>query len=331
MADEVVTAGQLGALGRLLGTGGQARVYEAPHLRLPDAPGPLVYKEYKPESKARQGPRQLVKFRNGLEPAGRAKLDSFTAWPLRVVEDGSQVSGVIMPLIDPSFMQLRTLPGTGTKKTSTREVQNLLVPPQRAALVGMPVVTAQQRLTICRDLAAALHWLHAMDLVFGDLNARNELFRLSGHPSVMLVDCDGVRKKGTMAEVAQLDAPDWDAPEGWLTTQSDCYKFGLFVLRVFSSGDQQSTTRDPARADAALDDDGRQLLRATLSEVPGSRPPIEDWGYYFRYRLTGKPPPAADPARTVPQPRPAAVVPAAKTTATTGWIRDRVTGRWTPL
>lgn len=317
MAVEVVTLQQLGSVGKLLGTGGQARVFKAPNIQLPDAPGPLVYKEYKAGHDARLGPRQLVKFRNALDPDRRAKLDRCTAWPLRVVENGSQVSGVLMPLIDKSFMQTRKLPGTGAKKTSPREVQNLLVPAQRAMLVGMPVVTEEQRMTVCRDLAAALYLLHSEQLVFGDLNAKNELFRIGEYPSVMLVDCDGIRKKGSMAEIAQLDAPDWDGPERWLTTQSDCYKFGLFVLRVFSTGDQQSTTRDPARADAVLDADGRRLLRATLSEVPGARPPIEDWGFYFRYRLTGKPPPH-DIGAPAPQQRQPVAVSTSQTTSTRG-------------
>lgn len=318
MPTEAVTLAQLGRLGQQIGEGAQARVFAAPSLQLPDAPGALVFKQYKPRQNPPQGLRRLVKVRNDLDPAARLRLDLRTAWPLRVVEGGGQVLGVIMPLIPPSFLQSRVLPGTGVRKSSAREVQNLLVPPARAQLVGMPVPTVRQRLDICHDLAAALHQLHRHNLVFGDLNARNELFRLGQHPSVMLVDCDGIRISGSVAVVTQLDAPDWDAPEKWLTVYTDRYKFGLFVLRCLSTGDQASTTRDLDRADAVLDGEGRRLLRAALGVVPADRPTLQEWGRYLQFRLSGQRP---TPAVAAPQPR--------QPDATGGWVRDRTTGKWT--
>ena len=206
---ETLSVGRLGARGRKIGEGAQAVVYDAPALSLPDAPGPLVYKEYKPGQHPPQGLRRLVKVRNDLDPAARSRLDQRAAWPLRVVEDGGRVHGVVLPLIPAGFLHTRVLPGTGVRKTSPREVQNLLVPPERARLVGMPVATVEQRLAVCRDLAAALHLLHQHNLVFGDLNARNELFQLGATPAAMLVDCDAVRISGSAAVVTQLDAPDW--------------------------------------------------------------------------------------------------------------------------
>lgn len=315
---EAVTVAELGDLGRKLGEGAQARVFALPGLHLPDAPVPLVLKEYKPGQNPPQGLRRLVKARNTLDPAARARLDYCTAWPLRVVEDGGRVRGVVMPLIPQSFMQTRTLPGTGEQKTSAREVQNLLVPGDRARLVGMPVPTAEERLTICRDLAAALHLLHRHNLVFGDLNARNELFRLDQRPFVMLVDCDGIRIGGNAAVVTQLNAPDWDAPERWLTMSTDRYKFGLFVLRCLTPGEQASTTRDPTRCDTVLDPEGRRLLRAALSEKPADRPTAQTWGRYLQSVLTGRPVTAVA-AVTVPPPR----------QTHNGWVRDRATGQWT--
>jgi hypothetical protein len=143
----------------------------------------------------------------------------------------------------------------------------------------------------------------------------------------MLVDCDGIRIKGSAAVVAQLNAPDWEPPERQLTQYSDRYKFGLFVLRCLSTGDQMSTTRDPARADAQLDPEGRALLRAALSDNPGQRPTARDWGGYFQYRLTGARLPAAPAAVVVPTPRPRPG--SAETVVTTGWAREPGTGRWT--
>lgn len=316
MTEEVVQAFRLGSLGALLGSGGQGRVFEAPELSLSDAVGPLVYKEYKIELQNATGLRRLVAIRNGLAPADRLRFDQRVAWPLRVVEDSGRVRGVVMPRIPDSYFQERALPGTGRVENGVREVQNLLIPPDRARRVGMPVPTAQERMTICRDFAAALHLVHKHGLVVGDLSARNGLFRLSERPSVMLVDCDAIRVRGNMAPMRQLNSPDWDPPEDVLTQGSDRYKFGLFVLRCLSSGEQMSTTRDPARADAGLDIEGRRLLRAALSFDHKGRTTAQEWGKYFDSRLTGR----IAEAAAVRQPHP--------TSAPRGWRRDPDTGEW---
>jgi hypothetical protein len=324
--DEAITSAQLGKTGPLLGAGGQARVYQAPALTLPNASGPLVFKEYKAGHQPPHGLRKLVSVRNGLDDANRHRLDQLAAWPLRVVEDSGRVRGVVLPLIPDSYFQERVLPGTGTRDQAPREIQNLLIPVTRARLVGMPTPTVEQRLGICRDFAAALHFVHRQNLVVGDVNAKNALYRLTGRPSVMLVDCDGIRIKGNMAVVAQLNAPDWDPPERVLTQQTDRYKLGLFVLRCLSTGEQASTTREPSRADAALDPDGRRLMRAALSDIPGKRPSAQDWGNYFQARLTRQRTVAAVAPPTWPA-SPNSRPP--QTVATAGWVRDPATGQWT--
>lgn len=318
MTEEVVARSRLGALGALLGSGGQGRVFEAPQLSLPDAAGPLVFKEYKHQLPSSYGLRRLVAIRNCLDAGPRQQLDQRAAWPLRVVEDGGRVRGVVMPRIPESFFQERMLPGTGTVEHGIREVQNLLIPPARALRVGMPVPTAQERMMVCRDFAAALHLVHKHGLVVGDLSARNGLYRLAERPSVMLVDCDAIRIRGNMAELSQLNSPDWETPDDKLTQSSDRYKFGLFVLRCLSSGDQISTTRDPARADAALDGEGRKLLRAALALRREGRTTAQEWGRYFDSRLTGRVTAAVKLPPRQEKKRPK------------GWRRDAA-GNWVPL
>lgn len=328
--DEVVARDQLGALGDLLGVGGQAKVYRAPALTLADAAGALVYKEYKPEHRPQKaGLLSLVAVRSGLDQAERTRLDRFSAWPLRVVEQGGEVLGVVLPLIPQRYFQGRVLPGTGAREENPREIQNLLIPPERARMVGMPVPTPVERLALCRQLAAAVHFVHRHDLVIGDLNAKNALFCVEQDVSVMLVDCDAIRRKGTVASRPQMNAPDWDPPERPLSQTTDRYKFGLFVLRCLGSGEQISTTRDPARADDALDAEGRALLRASLGAVPGQRPSVQRWGTYLHERVSGQ---QASLARPPVAPAAAAAkIPVSRQpplSATPGWTRDPVSGRW---
>jgi DNA-binding helix-hairpin-helix protein with protein kinase domain len=313
MIELAIPRSRVGTLGRELGRGGQARVFLAPRLKLSDAPGPLVYKEYRSEAAPTHGLRALVAKRNRLSPEDRERLDACTCWPLRVVEDGGAVTGVVLPLIDTSFMQKRVLPHTRVRKVSPRDVQHLMVAPEMARRFGLPCPTPHQRLIICRDFALAVHRVHHMDTVVGDINPRNALYRIPARPAVMLLDCDAFRIKGTMAAVPQLNAPDWFPPEGpnALTHGTDRYKLGLFVLRCLGPGKLASVDRDPARADSALDAEGRVLLRAALSAVAAERPEAADWGHYLNRRIRGqtvpaprKPPnPAALPAALPPSGR----------------------------
>src|ERR1041384_1108642 len=230
MSPHVIGLDAVGPLGELLGAGGQAKVYRAPHVSLTDVPGPLVYKEYKPGQAPPHGLPAVVSRRLRMEEAARRRLDAVTAWPVRAVEDRGEVRGVLMRLIPEDFFEDRVKP-SGKRARTLREVQHLFVEPQRAARLGMPAPTAAQRALVCRDFASAVHLLHRNDLVIGDLNPKNAVFRLDQRPCVMLVDCDAIRIKGAAAVVRQLNAPDWNPPEPVLSQATDLYKFGLFVLR----------------------------------------------------------------------------------------------------
>jgi DNA-binding helix-hairpin-helix protein with protein kinase domain len=280
---ELTRAG-LGRIGDRLGEGGQAVVYRLPDLRLPDDDRELVYKEYRLGHAPPIGMDAIVNKRTGMSVADRAKLDSIAVWPVRAVRDGDRYRGVVLPMIPAEFFQRRRLPGSGVSSRDPREVQNLFVAPSLAQRVGMPLVPLNHRYAVCRDLADALAFLHRHGIVFGDINAKNVLFRQAAQATVMLVDCDAVRSRGSAAVTRQLNAPDWDPPEGGsvLTTATDLYKLGLFVLRVLNPGAQASTSRDPRRADPLLRiGRGHEMLRAALSADPRHRTTAGQWRNYF--------------------------------------------------
>lgn len=294
MAVEVLTVGDLGQLGDQLGAGAQAVIFDAPALRLPHAPGRLVYKEYKPGAAPRLADMdRLIDLRARLDEHDRTHLDTIATWPQRAVVDaGGALRGVVLPRIPDSFFQPVTLPSSGLPATWVREVQHLFVDPARCRRVGMPDVTWEQRLTICRDFAAALDFLHgpAINVTFGDINAKNELFRVDGAPTVMFVDCDAVRRHGFVTGQPMLNAPDWEPPHQTSLNQStDRYKLGLFVLRCLTDpGPQASVRTDPADVDGVLDATGRALLMATLRGYPADRPSANDWLRYLSL-LLGQP------------------------------------------
>jgi hypothetical protein len=117
-----------------------------------------------------------------------------------------------------------------------------------------------------------------LNFVFGDISATNEVFRLDTRPMVMFLDCDGLRRPGSVASTDQLNTPDWVPPEASsLTEPTDLYKLGLFILRCLTPGPLCSTSTDPARALSELDPEGGDLLRRALSVDPHDRPSAAEW------------------------------------------------------
>ncbi len=305
----------LGTLGPLLGSGGQAKVYAVPSVRLPDVAGPLVFKHYRPGQEPPAGLHALVLRRLRMDLPTRDRLDVRTAWPVRTVQDGGAVCGVLMPLIPDDYFHTRYLP-SGAADRSLCEFQHLFVDPERARRLGMPVPGRKARLALCRDFAGVMHLLHTNNFVIGDINAKNAVFRLNAGPSVRLVDCDAIRIRGDAAVLAQLNAPDWDPPERTLSQSTDLYKFGLLVLRTLCPGNGASLYRDPDHVRGVLDGRGYRLLADAIGASPRRRPTARDWGLYFT-ELLGAGAPTTRAARI-----------SAPVVTTSGWVRDPTTRQW---
>jgi len=290
-----VNEGELGRRDRL-NQGANGTIWQLSHYHLASDPGVLVYKQYQgtaAKGVSLPGLANIVQARLRLTARQREIFDELTVWPLRVVVDGAGAPvGVLMRLINNAFMQEMKLP-SGKRETVAREVQHLIFDPGVARQGGIDVPAdrdARSRFTVCERIALAISIIHGANLVYGDLSARNVLYRLRPTPSVLLVDCDAARVKGSAAVNKQQNSPDWDAPEGGQQTQaSDRYKLALFVLRCLTPGRNASLNRDPATADAALDPQGRDLMRAALTGPSAERPLAREWLSYLRQRIGLRP------------------------------------------
>lgn len=344
--DDVIQVRDLGKLD-FIAEGGQGKVFRVPDLSLADCPGGLAYKQYKPGQVTAAGLEKIVSVRSAMNDAERRKLDSIAAWPSRMVKDGTQMTGILMPLIPSRFRHRGTSTFSGESFDKEREIQYLFIAPNRCQALGFPLVNLFQRYAICRELAGALAFLAARKVVFGDVNAKNALFDVGPgrhDGSIMLVDCDAVRISGSGSAVPQLNAPDWEPPKderSSLTHETDVFKFALFVIRCLSPGQGASTARDPRRLDKLLDAEGQRLLRASLDTNKRARPRAAEWRDYFDNVLNGLP--TAPIGSTAPSASPASrgskvpvgVVASGLTsseTATappkvTGWVRDD-DGNW---
>lgn len=277
-----------------IGAGGMARVFALPELFLPEAPdASWVYKKFRPKVRpvAPYGLQSLVRLLDQMPQTQRAALQRHFNWPVRVVTDREAgASGVILPLLtDSFFIDLRL--SSGTRKRKPAELQFLFMDASYCARVGAPNVDDGQRREICRSLVYAMALLDRADVVYGDLSARNVLFRVSPRPGVMLVDCDAARCRGdTAAFGKQPHSPDWEPPEAIRARRrrdgaaytiqnkaTDRYKLGLAILRILTPGEGSSVNTDPSVAKRLVPTHIYTLLVRSLSEDPEARPSAKTW------------------------------------------------------
>ncbi|NNN15357.1 MAG: hypothetical protein HKL82_05790 [Acidimicrobiaceae bacterium] len=271
-----------------------ARVFSLPDFFLPESPGrPIVYKKIKAKYRPvpQYGLQSLVRLLSGIESNLKPSFERQLNWPVRVVlDDHDGAAGVILPLIpDEYFVSLRR--SSGEIKRRPAEVQYLFTDSRYCARVGIPYPDESQRLDLCRSLSFAMVMLHKLDVVYGDLSARNILFRVLPKPAVLLVDCDAVRPKGGAAPLgAQPHSPDWEPPEAVKARarrdstgyniqnkETDRYKLGLAVLRILSPGRGCSTNTDPKVVKSVLPPRIYSLLEQSLSVNPSGRPEAQTW------------------------------------------------------
>jgi hypothetical protein len=261
----VVAAGSQGSIHHVLdqGTAGFAM--------------PLIYKEFAAGTAVSATVLEvLASYRQGLAEGQRRFLDEHAVWPLAVVSHGDRISGYLMACIPDRFMQSINR-SDGSQELIPREVQHLFVAEGLARRNIGEAPTVVERLALARDLAYVFGFFGHEGFVYGDLSYKNAVYALRPAPSILLLDCDSIRRRGQGAAVTQLNSPGWAAPEhGPQTVESDRYKLGLFVLRCLTPG-VNAQNRDPERAAGALDGTGMALLRRSVGDDPAARPSGREW------------------------------------------------------
>ncbi|MDQ1403569.1 MAG: hypothetical protein QOG03_1885, partial [Actinomycetota bacterium] len=178
-------------LGRRLGAGGEAEVFEMPGRR------GLAYKRYLQPSKDRLPKLRLMIDHPPTEVAGHRDHLSM-AWPAEIVTDGGgRVAGFVMPIVD---------------LAASVPVFQVYNPQSRRAVA--PAFTWRYLLRTARNLAAIVDALHRSGYVIGDVNESN--FLVTRNALVVLVDCDSLQvtdpADGTV-HPCPVAKPEFTAPE----------------------------------------------------------------------------------------------------------------------
>jgi hypothetical protein len=267
-------------LSAAVGSGSQGTIYRVERADGTDFGFPLIYKEFAPKTAVSGAALELMAaFRASLPEADQVVIDQRTVWPCAAVVSSSRVCGYLMQAIPAQYMQtIVTMTGS---EPIPREVQHLFVSEAIARKNLGEIPTRVERLTLAREMAFIVGFLHKRELVYGDLSYKNAVYALRPQPMIVLLDCDAVRLKGQGAAVTQLNSPGWGAPEkGPQTIETDRYKLALFIMRCLTPG-VNAQNRDPAKATGALDAEGTALLRRGLGDDPKERPSGKDWVAYL--------------------------------------------------
>ncbi|GAA0447108.1 hypothetical protein Aca07nite_57750 [Actinoplanes capillaceus] len=327
-----------GVLGRLdhLGKGGTAVIYRLPGFQLPGHP-PLVYKEYKDRTRAIAGPAlkrgllDLVRRRLAMTDQQRAAWDRLVTWPLRVVVDGDEACGILLPLIPAAYFQdLHTR--SGQRRRVPREVDMLFGDTKDMARIGLSATSADQRRAVAVQIARVCALTHHRNVVLGDISGRNMVYDVSGpRPQVMIIDADAARVEGSRGAFGgQPQTPHWEPPEALLAASqlraarkrgdqksintllprttvqnraTDVYKLALMLVRVVDHGRGKAVNRKP---DAALrifrrawGKPAAELLERAMGAAPDDRPTARE--LYESMRPGGPPAPKPQPKPQSPQ------------------------------
>jgi hypothetical protein len=276
---------QKSALGNLtkLGYGAQGNVFNAPRaqLILQGKPfGEAAYKEYRADKINEVDVsilREMVAFLSSLPFTDGANLIARAAWPACLVEERSKIAGFLMPRIPSHFLINNFRLPSGKTKQVNAEFQHLLNDAKLLSAHGI-TLTDNIRYKLLHALAASLEFFHGYRIAVGDLSSRNVLFSLSPKQSVYFIDCDSMNFCGEFV-LPQVETTDWDIravspSEDLGTIQTDRYKFGLFVLRLFTG---HQTTRDHTKLPSRVPDQLCSLVRRSLSANAHSRPDMSKW------------------------------------------------------
>ena len=273
-------------LGELLAEGGEGRVFEV--VSGPAGLGrPSVYKELRrphpvPELSS------LVVFPSLLAARDAplsARVLSSSAWPVSVVvgDDPSMALGTVMPRAPHGFW-VRHRDG----RNRLASLSYLANDPDRIAVaygVMMPAPGAPERVALVYALARLLDAWQAggsqLQVVHGDLSAKNVLWSLDPVPAVYVLDCDGA----TVTAAAPGD-PGWpgDPDETGAVAQtgsSDSFNVRAVGLADCEPARPQLDVTGPSQAQvdqAQVDQAQVDQARLDQARVKRQRATTPNWG-----------------------------------------------------
>lgn len=268
----------------LLGEGGEAEVFSC------GAHGHLVFKRFRDSVASEissKGLRDTIELQNRLTGDDRDFVLKRTVWPKTVVMDRERLIGYLMDRIGTQFFC--QYGRRGGVLTSAQDWNKLTYrdrvfanPNLETTMVNLSEPDRSGDLRgLLRDVAKLFDILHGAGVVIGDVSGRNLMWTCTPRPEVLLIDCDGLRARGSRAVTLAKQSPDWVDPvhQNETDIDSDLYKLALAMYRAYFSAevalpiDHSTSPSDPFDADL--------LERARRGTATSGRTTAAEWVNFF--------------------------------------------------
>ncbi|MFI6099366.1 hypothetical protein ACIA8G_27745 [Lentzea sp. NPDC051213] len=191
---------------------------------------------------------RLIAVTRRLGASDRELLTRASCWPLSRVVEHNRTVGVLLPRAPAKFsFALQSLTGTGERKPLA--IDWLAKDDAQQAKRGLPRMTFERRLTVCRDIAAVAAIFEQEKIVYADWSYANAFWSTSDFNGYV-IDVD------TCAFDSRpwVNTPNWEdhlAPKhGRIDNTTDRYRLALLVARCLSGEREPAAAVSTAQAKA---------------------------------------------------------------------------------
>jgi hypothetical protein len=192
-------------------------------------------------------------------------FSSVANWPLALLKKGTEMVGVVLPLLDSSFMHVDDY------EARARGLDLVGISAEFAQTTKRHYYSGPERVRILGEALTVLLTLHAADVVFNDVQPLNFAVNSDG-TKVIALDCDSMW--GPWGEpTAAIGPADYHIEGSRATRETDLVKFAHVAVRVLQTSLHEPVMQ-PHLLDQLIPPVQQQLLQASWN---GAAIPASQW------------------------------------------------------
>ncbi|MCL2137475.1 MAG: hypothetical protein FWH40_08185 [Coriobacteriia bacterium] len=288
-----------------IGKGTQGDVYEIPEgMFIESVQVKIAIKKYNESILAGKAGaienhiRSLIRDRDDAIPDIKRIIDRHTTWPRYLVSENGKMCGFAMSLIPDAFYAYYE--GYNSMVRTLSQFEFIINDDDMRRHLNLPIINDVGRAKIVYDLLLIIKTLHEYNYVIGDISSTNIIIYIDPENQrrnrALFIDVDSFRK--VLESIEQPQSPSYRPPESIYALrayervmetnksrydgqkylvqsfvqnkESDVYKIGLVILRLYHIGPRRSLIYRSSNAMNRLENeiglDFANLIKGSLSD-----------------------------------------------------------------